>query len=389
MTKKTFSLAFIGGAPSSAAGYAHFVAARMDGCWDLQAGVFSRDSDENQRAGQVYGVDAARVYSSLEELLAHETGRLDAIAILTPTPQHPEMAMACLRAGVPVICEKALAVTSADAAQIRALCDARKGFLATVYNYSGYPMVRELRRFVRDGVLGEILHFQAEMPQEGYLRLDGRGNKPKVQQWRLHDGPIPTLYLDLAVHLHELIHYLTGLTPLEVISDQSSRGFFDVIDNVHCLCRYSSRVQGHFWFSKCSLGHRNGLRLRIYGTNASAEWYQLTPEELLLSYNDGRRQIFDRASNAKVASEQRYNRFKAGHPAGFNEALANLYVDIHHALGQYKATCSYRSDEIFGAALAHEGLRVFEAMLRSCTTAKWEPISVDGGIGIDPHRIHN
>ena len=368
--------ALIGGAQNSAVGYAHFVAARMDGLWDLQAGAFSRHSDLNAKAAEVYGVARERSYDCLSELLDHEGGNLDAISILTPTPDHCEMVLECLRRGFPVICEKALAMTSGEAAQIREVCAESKGFLAVIYNYSGYPMVRELRRMIRDGLLGEILHFQAEMPQEGFLRVDDQGNKPVPQGWRQKDGPVPTIHLDLAVHLHELIHYLTGQKPLEVVADQASRGWFPVVDNVNCLARYSGNVQGQFWFSKCALGHRNGLRLRFYGTKASAEWYQLNPEELLVSYADGRRQVFDRASNAKVASMPRYTRFKAGHPAGFNEALANLYFDIHAALQGFKETGEQKSDEVFGADLAVEGLEFLEAMVRSCHSKKWEIVSL-------------
>jgi hypothetical protein len=75
-----------------------------------------------------------------------------------------------------------------------------------------------------------------------------------------------------------------------------------------------------------------------------------------------------------VASLPRYNRFKAGHPAGFNEALANLYVDIHAALTGYKATARQESKEVFGADLAVEGLQFLEAMVRSCASRKWEKV---------------
>jgi predicted dehydrogenase len=371
---KPLRLAFVGGAPNSAVGYAHFVAARMDGLWDLQAGAFSRHPDVNANAAEVYGVPRERCFSGLSELLDQEHGNLDALSILTPTPDHYEMVLECLRRGVPVICEKALAMTSGEAKKIRDICLEKKGFLAVIYNYSGYPIVRELRGMIRDGMLGEILHFQAEMPQEGFLRVDDQGNKPAPQSWRKTDGSVPTLHLDLAVHLHELVHYLIGQNPLEVVADQSSRGWFPVVDNVNCLARYSGNVQGQFWFSKCALGHRNGLRLRIYGSKAAAEWYQLNPEELVLSFSDGRRQIFDRASNAKVASLARYTRFKAGHPAGFNEALANLYFDIHKALEKYKATGRQESEEVFGADLAVEGLCFLESMVKSCQTHAWEKI---------------
>lgn len=380
MPERTLKLGVVGGAPTSAAGYAHYVAARMDGLWQVEAGAFSRKADTNRAAADTYGVAANRVYDSLEDLLAKESGAIDAVSILTPTPDHYGMVKACLEKGMPVICEKALAMTSAEARELRELCSQRSGFLAVIYNYSGYPMVRELRAMIREGVLGDILHFQAEMPQEGFLRTDDTGNKPVPQDWRQKDGPVPTLHLDLAVHLHELIYYLTGEKPLEVVADQASRGWFLVVDNVSCLARYSNEVQGQLWFSKCALGHRNGLRLRIYGSKASAEWYQHNPEEVFVSFADGRRQLLDRASNAKVASLTRYNRFKAGHPAGFNEALANLYFDIHVALTGYKVTGRQESDEVFGAELAIEGLEFLEAMVRSCKTRGWEQLGSSSGI---------
>ncbi|MFZ4801557.1 MAG: Gfo/Idh/MocA family protein [Chlorobium sp.] len=377
MTVQPLSLGFVGGAPNSAAGYAHFAAARMDGLWALRAGVFSKHSEINREAAEIYGVETERVYESLHELLEQEAGRLDAVVLLTPTPLHHEMVMDCLRTGMPVICEKALALTSAEAREIQDLCVERNGFLAVIYNYSGYPMVRELRRMIREGVLGEILHFQVEMPQEGFMRTDDKGNKPSPQSWRLTDGPVPTIHLDLAVHLHELIHYLTGLKPIKVVSDQASGGWFDVVDNVTCLARYTKNVQGQFWFSKSALGHRNGLRLRLYGTKASAEWYQMNPEEVLISYSDGRRQVIDRASNMPVASAARYTRFKAGHPAGFIEALANLYTDIHSTLKQYKETGIQESQEVFGASLACDGLQFLEAMVESHCKEGWVSVLKD------------
>ena len=82
--------------------------------------------------------------------------------------------------------------------------------------------------------------------------------------------------------------------------------------------------------------------------------------------------MFDRASNAKVASLPRYTRFKAGHPAGFNEALANLYFDIHAALSGFKVNGKQESEEVFGADLAVEGLDFLEAMVRSSHSRRLE-----------------
>lgn len=374
-TSMPMSLGFIGGSLNSAVGYTHFVSSAMDNKWTLDAGCFSTDLQRNRESAQVYGVAVDRVYSVWQDMLLKEKGRLDAIVILTPTPAHFEIVIACLKEGIPVICEKSLAVSSAEAEKILEVRNLKKGFLAVTYNYSGYPIVRELRTIIQNGSLGKILHFQAEMPQEGYIRVDAQGNKPVPQSWRLSDGKVPIIHLDLGSHLHQLIYYLVGQKPIEVIADQNSYGWFSgVIDNVSCLCRYSEGIQGQMWFSKSALGHRNGLRLRIYGSKGSAEWYQACPEELVLSYADGRREIMDRASTCEVANMRRYNRFKAGHPAGYIEAFANLYSDIADCLRQYKATGQWTSENVFSAELAVEGIKMIEAMIKSIDKNSWNKV---------------
>jgi hypothetical protein len=71
---------------------------------------------------------------------------------------------------------------------------------------------------------------------------------------------------------------------------------------------------------------------------------------------------------------RRYNRFKAGHPAGFIEAFANLYSDIADCLRQFKLTGHWESDEVFGAELAAEGLYFLDAMVTSAKNKTWQKI---------------
>jgi predicted dehydrogenase len=375
---QALKLGFIGGSINSAVGYSHFVSCAMDMQWQLVAGCFSKNTALNHETGKVYGVSDDRIYDTWQEMLVSEKGHLDAVVILTPTPAHFESVMACMHAGIAVICEKSLAINSAEARTILALRNELNAFLAVTYNYSGYPMLRELAQRISDGKLGKILHFQAEMPQEGFVRVDAEGNKPVPQPWRLADGDIPTLYLDLAVHLHQIIHYLIGQKPIELVSDQNHYGWFSgVVDNASCLCRYTGDVQGQLWFSKSALGHRNGLKIRIYGDQGSAEWFQLNPEEIMLAYADGRREVLDRASAVVVANQRRYNRFKAGHPAGFVEAFANLYSDIAQSLRQYKRTCKWESSEVFSAELSLAGMYFLEAMVSSARSRSWQAVGTN------------
>ncbi len=370
------SLGFIGGSLQSAIGRTHLCASTMDNRWAIAAGCFSRDAALNHETGSSCGVARERNYDDWRDLILCEKEKLDAVVVLTPIPEHYEMVMGCLEAKLPVICEKALTTSSERARQIRDVVQRNKGFLAITYNYSGYPMVRELRQLVRNGALGKIIHFQIEMPQEGFLRVDKTGNRPTPQPWRLHDGNVPTIALDLAIHLHHLLFYITGESPTEVVAHQGTHGWFpDVVDNVDCLCHCTNGLYGHVWYSKSALGHRNGLRLRIYGSEASAEWFQGYPEELVVMHANGNKNIVDRAATVDVACAARYGRFKAGHPAGFLEAFANLYVDIADSLHCYRMTGAVRSCETFGADLAIDGLCLLEAIRDSVATRAWKTVA--------------
>lgn len=362
-------IAFIGGALNSAVGYTHFNASRLDGHFRVEAGCFSRDSSQNEHSARVYGVVPERAYQNWRALLDAEAGSIDAVVILTPTPNHTEIVIAAIDAGFPVICEKALAVSSADCQAIEDAVERKRGYLAVTYNYSGYPMVRELQRMIREGRFGKIQQIQIEMPQEGYLRV---GANP--QAWRRVDYAVPTVSLDLGVHVHHLVDFLTGgCKPQRLVGDQSSYGQFGgLIDNVNALAHYEDDLRVNAWWGKTALGLRNGLRIRVFGDSASAEWFQMDPENLNWADNDGRHCVLDRGSGeAKTAQQLRYNRFKAGHPSGFIEAFANLYADIAGELRSLKGGQCERSEFVFGATQSREGLHFLEKISESARRMEW------------------
>lgn len=365
-------LGFVGGAVNSAVGFTHFNASRIDGHFRVDCGCFSRRPEINGETAQTYGIAPERTHATWRALLDSEQSALDAVVVLTPTPDHKDMVIAALDAGYPVICEKALAVSSEECRSIGEAVARTQGFLAVTYNYSGYPMVRELRRMIADGSLGTLQQIHIEIPQEGFLR-----QAAAPQAWRLRDHAVPTVSLDLGVHVHHLVHFLTGgKAPLEVIGDQATYGQFrEIVDNVYCLAHYEGGLAVQSWFGKTALGNRNGLRIRVFGSLASAEWFQMQPEDLLFNQADGRRMILDRgAGDAGLARELRYNRFKAGHPSGFIEAFANLYADIAGELRRYRSGETAHSAFVYGVEESEEGLRFLEAIARSAQTRKWETV---------------
>lgn len=364
-------LAFIGGGLHSAVGGVHYAAARLDNRFEIEAGCFSASADENRATAAAYSVADDRRYDDWRTLLDSERGRVDAVVVLTPTPMHLENVAAALRAGYRVICEKALAERAEDAAALSQLVAETDGFLAVTFNYSGYPMVRELSARIAAGDFGRILQIHAEMPQEGYRRLNPDGAPARPQAWRLSTDA-PMLHLDLATHLHHLIVYLLGAGPTEVVADAADSGVFPgVVDDVAALCRFADGTRGRLWFSKAALGRRNGLSLQIYGETLAAEWTQIEPETLRLSHPDGRVEILDRGGPVVVADAARYQRFKAGHPAGFIEAFANLYSDIADSLSGDARGADALGRHVFGADHAADGLRFIAALERSRRENAW------------------
>lgn len=370
---RPFRVAFLGGNDRSAIGRTHRIAIEMDRQFQLVAGCFSRRAEVNQASAEAYGVPQERTYASLAQLLAAERSALDAIAILTPTDQHHDEVLACLDAGLPVICEKALAASSADAERIQQRLRERQGFLAVTYNYSGYPMVRELKALIAAGILGRLRQIQIEMPQESFSTVDASGQPRAPQNWRLRDGTIPTVSLDLGTHLHSLVNFVTGEQPLRLVAHSTSLGNFpQVVDSVSCIVEYSAEIECNFWFSKAALGQRNGLRLRVFGELGSAEWAQEQPELLVTADNRGNRQLRDRASeHIDQANLPRYTRFKAGHPAGFIEAFANYYHDVAVALDDHLNRKCCSTPYVFGIEESLEGLRLFEAVALSSQEKRW------------------
>lgn len=329
-------LGIVGGGVNSAVGAAHVAAMRMTGKFELVAGMFSRTPEINIDSAEKYGCEMTAIPEVLLDLF-----NIDRVVIVTPTINHFDHVAMCTGAKLPVLCEKALGTNATETANIVVRVNKLNTPLSIVFNYAFYPAVQKLRELILDGEIGTITHIHAEMPQSGYLVA-------KPQDWRLSDMGI---YLDLGTHLHHLIWFLSGASPVAVQAVERRLSDIGVVDYVSSLVRYPD-FDAHLWFSKCSAGHTNGLRIRVYGTNGSAEWYQREPDVLRLASAE--------MTNAPILMEVQNPRFKLGHPTGFVEALANVY----------DAWADNPSHPDLSPSVAHDGLVLMEAMRRAAMEEK-------------------
>lgn len=370
--EKKLKVGFIGGSINSAVGYTHKIACQMDEKWELVSGCFSTNEKVNYDTAEVYGIKREKIYNNWKAFLDNERKEIDAICILTPTDTHYEIIMYALKLGYAIICEKAMVSDYSDAVKICNYVKKNNNFLVVTYNYTGYPMLRELKEWILNGKLGTITKIIIEMPQEGFAKLSSDEEPIIPQKWRLKDDIIHTLSLDLGVHLQNIIYFLTGEKPIRLVADGATDGNFDtVVDDVMCIAEYTNGLRSQIWYSKSAIGNRNGLRIRVYGKSGSAEWFQMEPEKFIYSDVFGNQRIIDRSVKNYVGNALRYNRFKAGHPAGFIEAFSNYYYDIAECLNQYINLGKYKSEFIFDSFDAKEGLKMLDAISKSIVEKRW------------------
>ncbi len=100
---------------------------------------------------------------------------VQAVFLATPHSLHVEQVLAVARAGKPVWCEKPLALTRAEAARAVAACQEAKVPLGSGNNKRCFASMRELKRVVDSGVLGEILHIEGHFSNEHSTRVVGGG----------------------------------------------------------------------------------------------------------------------------------------------------------------------------------------------------------------------
>jgi predicted dehydrogenase len=144
------------------------VATRLPG--STLAAVHGRTAERREAFAQRWG---ARAVPKLDALL--QPGAVDAIYIATPHSEHAELAVRCLQAGVPVLCEKPLVATAAQAEALVALARARRVFLMEALWTRFLPLYAHVGRWLQDGAIGELhaVHssFCFEAPYDPSSRL--------------------------------------------------------------------------------------------------------------------------------------------------------------------------------------------------------------------------
>lgn len=199
--------------------------------------LVSGDPEKLRVLGERYSVDHLRSYDEFPALIA--SGQIDAVYLATPNWRHAEFAVPALEAGIHVLCEKPLEVTSQKCRDIIEAAERGGARLMTAYRLHFEPATLDAIRRIRAGEIGQPIAFSACFLQ----MLDPENH-------RAHNGILAGPLFDMGPYPINAIRYLFGSNPIEVISATAIRhpgaGLGDIDDTVAVMLRMPGDAVAQF-----------------------------------------------------------------------------------------------------------------------------------------------
>jgi predicted dehydrogenase len=329
----------IGGGQGAFIGDVHRKSIAMDGKAGIVCGAFSQSYENTLATGESLGLRHDRLYRTFDEMIraeARRDDRPDFISIVTPNSTHFPAAKLALEQGFSVVCEKPLATSSRDAADLACLVRESGLLFCVTYAYSGYPIVKHIRDLIASGEIGGIRFVNGEYPQEWLAtRLEDTGQKQAAWRTDPRLAGISNCVGDIGSHIEFMAATMTGLEIESLCARLDRFGAGRPLDdNATIMVNYKGGAKGVYWSSQIAAGHDNALRLRIYGTKGAVEWFQETPNTARVSFLDRPSGTISRGRDPMSPRAQSLSRLPSGHPEGYFEGFANVYSTFITALAK-------------------------------------------------------
>ena len=358
----------VGGGNDAFIGGVHRIAARIDGRFQLVAGALSSTPEKAQASGAVLGLDPTRIYDDFKAMAIREArlkDGIEAVAIVTPNHVHYAVAREFLKRGIHVICDKPLTSTLADAKKLMKAAHDSDALFVLTHNYTGYPLMRQARQMIAEGVLGKIRVVQVEYAQAWLTKAESS----KQAAWRTDPARSGAggSTGDIGTHAFNLASFVTGLALDSLSADlQSFVSGRQLDDNAHVMMRFEGGARGMLWCSQVAPGNENGLRLRVYGEAGGLEWAQENPNQLWYTPHGEPKRLLTRGGVGATDDAARVTRIPAGHPEGYLEGFATIYREAADAITAHRAGRDVPADVLYPTIEdGLKGMQFVDACVRS------------------------
>ncbi|MEM7446001.1 MAG: Gfo/Idh/MocA family oxidoreductase [Pseudomonadota bacterium] len=345
-------------------------------------GVLGSSPDRGRARAAEIGV--GKSYRSLEELLSDKS--IDVVHVTSPNHAHYGQVKALIAAGKHVICEKPLAMTSAESAELADLAAASETVNAVCYNIRFYPLNHQAYGMVRAGELGDIRFVTGHYHQDWLA-------KPTDWNWRLEAeiGGALRSVADIGTHWVDLTSFVTGLKAQAVFADLSTflqerqrplgpvetfssaagateRVAINTDDASAIMIRYEGGAKAVMSTSQINVGQKNSLVWNIAGSKASAAWDSEKPDHLCIGRRDEPNQTMMRDFSLMNASGSAAASLPPGHVEGFADSFfaffRAVYADIRSGERQSDSTWATFAD-------GHFAMRFCDAVEMSASEGRW------------------
>jgi len=367
-------------------GPAHVEAVRRLGFADV---VVLAEIDPAVAAAKANQLGLERHTSNIDEVLRDP--EIDVVHVCVPNNLHYPISKKALEAGKHVICEKPLAMTSAEAEDLINIAAARKRVGAVHFNNRNYPLTRHARALVKSGELGEVVIVNGVYLQDWLFY-------PTDYNWRLEpqqSGDTRAVG-DIGSHWMDLAEFITGGSISELCADfatyhpvrqkprraveafagkiQSAKDYEPVTVNTEdyaaVLLRFAGRARGSFTVSQVAAGRKNYLRLEVYGTKKALAWNSENPNELWIGRRDGNNEIVIKDPSLLDPSSRSFSDLPGGHTEGFDDTIKQTMRLIYTYIAQDGLVNGLPTEfSTFVDGLRE--LKLCEAIVRSARENRW------------------
>jgi predicted dehydrogenase len=291
----------------------------------------------------------APAYGSYEALLADDG--VDCVHLTTPNNLHYPQVKQALAAGKHVVCEKPLALTSAESGELLELAEQSRLVHCTNFNIRFYPQVQEARARIRDGAVGTVWNVHGGYLQDWLLL-------PTDWNWRLEPerGGELRAVGDIGSHWLDLVQFVTGLRVESIFADLATTipvrrrpvaevQTFAAADDVeredapmhtddlaHILVRFEGGAPGAVAISQVSAGRKNSLRFQVDGSAGAVAWDSERNEELWLGHRAKGNETLLRNAALMAPGAAARTHLPAGHAEGFADTFRELYRAVYAAI---------------------------------------------------------
>ena len=345
-------------------------------------------SSAGRGAERAAALGVLRSYASLDELLADPS--VDAVHVTSPNHAHYAQVKAILAAGKHVVCEKPLAMTSVESAEMVALAQASGRIAAVCYNTRFYPLNQQARGMVAAGELGDIRLITGHYHQDWLA-------EPTDWNWRLETDEGGTLrsVADIGTHLADLIGFISGLKPTAILAElatfiserhrplgpvetfsktaaeASEKRLIQTDDAGLILLRFANGARGAITTSQISHGRKNAMNWEISGSESSAAWHSEHPDHLWIGHRHTANQILQRDPGMMNATGGGAASLPGGHVEGFADTFFALfravYADV--LVGRRAPQSNYASFQD-----GHEEMLFCDAVITSAREGRWTDV---------------